>query len=246
MKTKLAHTLIALIAASQSLALANSVDIGRFDSTQSALPTAWQVVRFDDAIPATRYRLLNWDGVNAIEAVAESSMALLARPLTVDLQKTPILCWRWRIDAPVSKADMQKKSGDDYAARVYIAFRLPADAIDFGTRIKLALGRSIYGDHVPDAAINYVWDNRYPIGTQQANAYTDRTQMLVLRSGNAEVKRWMTERRDVLADAQQAFGNYAISAASLAIASDTDNTQSKARAGFADLHFVARESACSF
>ena len=30
-----------------------------------------------------------------IEAQAEASMALMARPLTVQLQHTPVLCWRW-------------------------------------------------------------------------------------------------------------------------------------------------------
>lgn len=78
---------------------------------------------------------------------------------------------------------MSTRQGDDYAARVYLAFSLPAEAMSFATRAKLRLARGIYGDHVPDAALNYVWDNRYPIGTQRSNAYTEHARMIVLRSG---------------------------------------------------------------
>ena len=120
--------------------------------------------------------------------------------LDVDLAITPHLCWLWRVDAPVAEADMSRKSGDDYAARVYLTFAVAPEALGFGTRVKLALARSIYGDQVPDAALNYVWDNRHAIGTLRDNAYTDRTRMLVLRSGAQDAGRWVLERRNVAED----------------------------------------------
>lgn len=99
---------------------------------------------------------------------------------------------------------------------------------------------------MPDAALNYVWDNRNPVGTRRPNAYTDRTLMVVQRSGDGQAGRWVVERADVLADAIRAFGSERPTARLLAVASDTDNTGERARAGFADLHFVARASPCAF
>ncbi len=221
-------------------------DVGRFDAALSTPPAPWRVIRFDQQVPATQYRVISWDGVAAVEAVANASMALLARPLHVDLARTPILCWRWRIDAPLKTADMATRQGDDYAARVYLAFKLPDEAMSFVTRTKIKLARSIYGEHVPDAALNYVWDNRYPVDTRRSNAYTDRTQMIVLRSGPSQAGAWVTERRDVLADAIAAFDSDQVRATQLAIAADTDNTGERARSGFADLHFVARDQNCDF
>lgn len=180
-------------------------DVGRFDTALSALPASWQVIRFDQRVPATQYRVILWDGVAAVGAVANASMALLTRSLSVDLARTPILCWRWRIDAPLSNADMATKEGDDYAARVHLALKLATEAMDFSTRAKLVLARSIYGDHVLDAALNYVWDNRYRVATQRANAYSDRTRMIVLRSKPSQAGAWVIERRDVLAVAIVAF-----------------------------------------
>lgn len=222
------------------------IDVGRFDASSEKIPAPWQVIRFDEKVPLTRYRVVSRDGVKGIEAIAEASMALLSRPLTIDLEATPVLCWRWRIDHPLKSADMMTKHGDDYAARVYVAFTMPTDELNLSTRAKLALARKIYGPQIPDAALNYVWDNRYPVGTRRPNAYTDRTQMLVLRSGASDTGRWIAERRDVAADLSQAFGVTNASPTSLAVAVDTDNTGESARAVFADLHFVPRDGSCVF
>ncbi|WP_211250412.1 DUF3047 domain-containing protein [Simplicispira psychrophila] len=186
--------------------MAAPVHVGSFASDGDAPPTPWQVVQLDQRVPATQYRALPWDGRAAVEARADASMALLARPLAIDLQATPVLCWLWRVDGVLQKADLRHKSGDDYAARVYVTFALPAESLSLGLRMKLALGRSLYGALVPDAAVNYVWDNRHPVGTRAFNAYTDRAAMIVQRSGQAQVGRWVSERVNVLADATRAFG----------------------------------------
>lgn len=219
--------------------------VGKF-SGHGAPAAPWRIVRLDKKVPPTQYTMKKYHGVQGVEAVAKASMALLARPLSIDLRKTPILCWRWRIEAPLVSADMATRAGDDYAARVYVAFDLPRHAMSLATRLKLQLARTIYGEHVPDAAINYVWDNRYKIGTRRANAYTNRTQMIVLRSGASDAQRWVEERRDVLADEKLAFGKAEPTASLLAVATDTDNTGETAQAGFADLHFVPRDMPCQF
>lgn len=218
----------------------------QLDALQSTPPSPWRLVRFDEKIAATRYRVREWDGVTAIESIADQSMALLARPVNVDLAATPILCWRWRIDAPLKTADMTTKAGDDYAARVYISFKLAASDMTMATRMKLRIGRAMYGDATPDAALNYVWDNRYPAGTTGWNAYTDRARMIVVQSGAANAGRWVAEQRDVQADFIAAFKTGRPRLTSLAIATDTDNTRETAHAGFADFHFAPRGKACGF
>lgn len=235
-------TLMVLIIAA-ALTTAGPVWIGRFDGS-GALPAPWRVVRLSKSVPPTLYRGTVIDGVNAIEATANSSMALLARPVTVDLGKTPALCWRWRIDAPVARADITRKSGDDYAARVYVAFDMPKSALSAGTRLRLALARRLFGSAVPDAALNYVWDNRTPVGSWRRSAYTDRAQLIVAQSGNTKARRWVTERFDVERDFARAFGGRPGRIIQIAVATDTDNTRSTARAAFANLHFVPRSLPC--
>ncbi|MCY7398140.1 MAG: DUF3047 domain-containing protein [Sphingomonas bacterium] len=219
--------------------------VGRFVA-EGAPPAPWQVVRIDRKVTPTRYRVSRVAGVTAVEATAVNSMALLARPLAIDLSATPILCWQWQVDMPVAKGDMRSKRGDDYAARVYVAFDIPDGELSAGTRLKLRLARGLFGKAVPDAALNYVWDNRHPVGTALKSAYTDRAQLIVAETGGTHAGRWVTERADVAADFARAFGGVSGKPTQLAIASDTDNTRSTARAAFAGLHFVARGQQCAF
>lgn len=227
-----------------SMGHAATVWVGRFPAGAEGLPEPWRLQQIDERIAPTQYALKTWDGVAAVEAVAERSMALLGRPLDVDLAATPHLCWLWRVDAPLATADMTTKAGDDYAARVYVSFKVEPGALGVGTRAKLALARSIYGDQVPDAALNYVWDNRQPVGTFMPNAYTDRTRMIVLRSGAGDAGGWVMERRDVAEDFERAFGALPAQLSGIALASDTDNTGESARTGFAEFRFVSRDEAC--
>lgn len=230
-------------AAAMLVAPGSPVWIGKF-SGSGTLPAPWRVVQIDKKAKATTYRLATVAGVNAVEARANSSMALLARPLSVNLAATPILCWRWLVDAPVGRGDMTKKSGDDYAARLYVAFDMPDSAMSAGTRLKLGIARRLFGAQVPDAALNYVWDNRHAVGTRRKSAYTDRAELIVAETGTARAGTWVTERVDVAVDFGSAFGNRPGTPIQIAVASDTDNTGSIARAAFADLHFVTRRQSC--
>lgn len=227
------------------IAAASPIWVGRFQA-EGTPPAPWRIVRIDAKIPPTRYRVSTIDGATAVEATAIRSMALLARPLTIDLAATPVLCWRWRIDAPVASADMRSKRGDDYAARVYVAFDIPDKDLSGGTRLKLRIARGVFGKAVPDAAINYVWDNRNPVGTALKSAYTDRAQLIVAETGSARAGRWVEERADVAADFSRAFAGVSGRPTQIAVAADTDNTGSTARSAFADLHFVARGQRCAF
>ena len=231
-------------AAATLVAAGNSVWIGKFTGS-GALPAPWRVVQINKKSKMTTYRLATVAGVTAVEARANDSMALLARPLSVNLAATPILCWRWLVDAPVARGDMTKKSGDDYAARLYVAFDMPDSTMSAGTRFKLGIARRLFGGNVPDAALNYVWDNRNPVGTRRKSAYTDRAELIVAETGSARTGTWVTERVDVAADFAVAFGSRPGTPIQIAVASDTDNTGSIARAAFADLRFVSRRQSCS-
>ena len=238
------NVLLLKAAAAALVAAGSPAWIGKF-SGSGAVPAPWRVVQIDKKTKATTYRLATVAGVAAVEARANDSMALLARPLSVNLVATPILCWRWLVDAPVARGDMTKKSGDDYAARLYVAFDMPDSAMSAGTRFKLGIARRLFGGNVPDAALNYVWDNRNPVGTRRKSAYTDRAELIVAETGTARAGTWVTERVDVAADFASAFGNRQGTPIQIAIASDTDNTGSIARAAFADLRFVTRRQSCS-
>lgn len=236
--------MVLLCAVSCRVQAGEIVWIDHFTRDSVEVPAPWRVVQLNSKVPPTRYRITRWDDVSAIEATAERSMALLARPVEIDLSRTPVLCWRWRVDAPLVNADMASKSADDYAARVYVSFAMPASELSFLTRAKLKLARSIYGDVVPDAVISYVWDNRHPVGMHRPNVSTDRMRMNVAESGAANAGKWVVARHDVQRDMVAEFGSGQARLIQLAVAADTDNTGESAHAGFSGFHFVDRATAC--
>jgi hypothetical protein len=91
----------------------------------------------------------------------------------------------------------------------------------------------------------YVWDNRYPVNAERANAHSERARMIVVESGPAKAGRWVSERRNVAADFKRGFANIPGWPTALAIASDTDDTGESAHAGFADFHFTTEGESCS-
>ena len=236
--------IVAGLAAAAALTASTSIWVGRF-SERGAPPAPWHMVKLPGERP-TSYRVASVAGKMAVEATVDRSMSLLARPLSADLSATPILCWRWYVDGVVAKANMKTKSGDDYAARIYVAFDIPESALSGSTRFKLKMARSLFGRAMPDAAIVYVWDNSHPVGTARKSSYTDRSQLIVAESGSGRAGSWVTERADLKLDLERAFPKQPGKLTQIAVAADGDNTGSKGRAAFADIHLVPRGEPCAF
>jgi Protein of unknown function (DUF3047) len=209
-------------------------------TTPGGLPPDWQPFSPAPKAKPTLYTLVRDTDRMVVRADARQSMSGLIRVVRVDLNQTPLLQWQWRITRVVASADMNTKAGDDYAARLYVLFDYDSSKLPVGTRLKIKLAKLLYSVDVPAAALNYVWDNRHPIGTLQANAYTDRVRMLVVESGAAHANEWRSETRDVAADFRAAFGEEAPAVVSIAIASDTDNTGEDVTAWFGDIRFLPR------
>lgn len=220
-------------------AAAATVEVGAFSQAQPGAgpPAGWQPLTFPRIPRHTDYRLVADDGSTVVRADADASASGLIRRIEVDPGRQPLLAWRWKIGGAVAKADATRKEGDDYAARIYVAFKYDPGRVSWFNRAKYALIRLIYGEYPPHAGINYVWDNRLAPETVLPNAYTDRVRMIVVRSGDAAANRWLAEERNVLEDYRRAFGEEPPPVAGVAIMTDTDDTGSKATAWYGDIVF---------
>lgn len=222
-------------------ALAAPPEIARFSAMQAGQSiTGWTAFKPAPKASDTDYLLVQDGDRTVLKATARASMSGVIHPVRVDIREFPVLRWRWKVAGPVKSADMMTKEGDDYAARVYVMFDYPLDKLSFGTRTKIKIAESVYGQKIPTAALNYVWDNRYPIGTIQFNAYTDRARMIVMESGSARAGQWITETRDLAADFRAAFGDDPPDIVGVALATDTDNTGETAAAWYGDIEFLPR------
>ena len=206
------------------------------DPTQD-VPDGWTPISFSDIDTRTRYDLVRRDSTVVVRARSDGGAAGLATKQRVDLAEHPILEWRWKVDGVVDGGNARTKDGDDYPARLYVTF----DYEDLGLldRAKLTALRALGYDEIPTRALNYIWANRVAQGTFLENAYTDWVVMVAVRSGEQHAGRWVTERRNVLADYRAAFGGDPPPVNGVAIMTDTDNTNGATTAYYGDIVFRA-------
>jgi hypothetical protein len=184
--------------------------------------------------------LVDDQGTTVLKVESNNSAGSIALPFALDPNARPLLTWRWKVSRVLTKADMEEKSADDFAGRVYVFFDVPLESLSFMDRAKIRLARMVAGPDVPTAALCYVWDNKHRIGYAHASPYTDRVQKFVLQSGPEHVGKWMTESRDVVADFRTAFGHEPPRIIGVAIGNDTDNTDEQVTTWFGDVAFQAK------
>ncbi len=214
------------------------IEVGQFSlsSKKTGIPSGWKPLAFSKIPRHTQYEVTQEGTTTVVRATSEAAASGLVHEVNVDLKQYPILKWRWKVLNIIAKGDVYTRQGDDYAARIYITFKHDPDTIDLLTKTKYRLARLLFGD-IPSAAINYIWDNKAPLGTIVDNAYTDRVKMIVVESGRNRVGQWTWERRNVYEDYKRAFGEEPPPVNGVAIMTDTDNTGEKVTAYYGDIVF---------
>ena len=168
----------------------------------------------------TSYETVRQGGRIVVRATSRGTASGLYLQRRIDLDKTPILRWSWRVDATLGDIDERTRAGDDYSARVYVIRSHPV----FLWRTR---------------AVNYVWASTMTAGATWPNAYTDSSRHVAVRSGDALAGRWVEERRDVRADFRELFGKSVRYLDAVAIMTDTDNTGGAAVAYYGDIAFTS-------
>ncbi len=196
----------------------NNIDALPFSSLKPGAPLpGWlKPYAFPNRPRHTEFALVEDEGRTVLRARAQASTSGLARELSVDPRRYPLLAWRWKTMNLIAKSDMGSKAGDDFPVRLYLSFE--------GNR----------------RALCYVWDARRPVGSIAPNAYSDRVQMVVADSGPAQLGRWIAHERDYAADFRRAFGSDAPALEGVIVSADTDNTGESAESYFGDVTFRSR------
>lgn len=127
----------------------------------------------------------------------------------VDLKRTPILEWSWKAVVLPQGGDSRKKDTDDQAVQVYVAWpRFP--------------------EAVRSRIIGYVWDTTAPVGTIVKSEKTGTITYVVIRSGPADLGKWLTERRNVREDFKKIYGEEPDNPGAVSISIDSNDTKSSA------------------
>jgi hypothetical protein len=193
----------------------NSLPIGSF-STEGI--STWRSKEFKGK---TQYQISLLDGQRVLKAESDAAASGLVSEKRIDLNKTPVMNWRWRIENRLGKLNEQAKSGDDFAARVYVV--VSGGLVFWNTK-----------------AINYVWSSTSPKDKTWPNPFAgDHAMMLAVRSASDKTGTWYTEKRNVRDDFKKLNGEEIQYIDAVAIMTDTDNAKGKVRAYYGDIYFTA-------
>ena len=214
----------------------------------------WRPVHFPKIGKHTRYEVVSLslepggDPQPVFHANADCSASGMALSLgDIDLARTPVLHWWWKLSGGLQIENERSKAGDDFAARVYLLFRFEPERASFARRIAQRLGSRLAGQELPGSVLSYVWASHAAAGESWPNPYAPRTRMLALRSGPApaavrpagpasEGGRW--ESVDLLADQRRLAGPQAeTQLMALAVMSDADNSCQRAEAYYGGFRF---------
>ncbi|BCS97367.1 hypothetical protein DSLASN_29990 [Desulfoluna limicola] len=217
--------------------------VGPFSSGANggAFPDGWEPLVFKKVTTHTQYTLEDEDGSVVVNAVTDGGASGMIRRVGIDPEQWPVISWRWKVGNVYAKGDATTKKGDDYPARIYVAFAFEPDNASFTERLTFKAARAIHGEYPPVAVLNYIWANKTPKGTLLPNAYTGRAMMIAVQSGPDKAGTWITETRNILTDYKQAFGTTPPPISGVAIMTDADNTGESATAWYGDIQFLHAE-----
>jgi hypothetical protein len=179
---------------------------------------AFEDVSFKDN---TNYQVVLLDARKVLRAESKASASGLLLKKTIDISKTPYLNWRWRLEKGLSELPETTKSGDDYAARIYLIY----SSGWFFWQTK---------------ALNYVWSSRKAKETTWPNAYApDNAMMKAIRDRSDETGIWYSEKRNIQDDFKVWLGENISEIEGVAIMTDTDDSEGHAIVYYGDIFFSA-------
>lgn len=178
---------------------------------------------------AQGWKLKEWKGKADFEVVeAEASTAFhlksvstsmaLYKEVKFDIRDYPFLNWSWKAVELPAGGDVRKKSADDQAAQVYVVFpRWPAP--------------------VNSRIIGYIWDTTVPAGVSIQSTKSSYTKYIVVRGGNGDLNKWLTEKRNVYQDYKRLFKEDPPKVGSVSVMIDSDDTKTSAESFVGSIYF---------
>ncbi|MGL4827434.1 MAG: DUF3047 domain-containing protein [Vibrionaceae bacterium] len=206
------YQLSAIAILSSSYVSAETVPIGQFSQ---GLLTGWEDRVFKGT---TQYQLQRDGNTQVLAATVSDGASGKFKRIKIDLNRTPYLNWRWKVDQAWAGLDEKTKGGDDYPARLYVVVQ-----------------RGLLG--ISSKTVNYVWASQQPVDSVWVNAFTTQAILIAVESGDKNIQQWRSYKRNVKADLRQAFNEDFNQIDIVAVMSDGDNSQQSGRAYFGDIWF---------
>ena len=192
-------------------------DWSKQPSGKRGIPNGWQGQNWGS--PKYDFTVTADDSTPAIHLKSDNDSSTISREIKVDVKQYPILQWKWKVVVLPKAGDARRKETDDEAAQLYVTFpRFPSA--------------------VRSRIIGYIWDSNAPVGSIFPSQKVSTITYLVVRSGDADLGKWLTETRNVLNDFKRIYGeDPGESVGAVAISINSQNTNARSESFFGEILF---------
>ena len=159
------------------------------------------------------------DGEHGLRLATDNSASMLFRFVDVNLERYPLLAWRWLIEDPIETDQNElTRAGDDHPARLFISFRNGANE---------------------RRAMEIIWGNKLSAGDYK---YIGGFPYYVANGGDENVGEWHDEEINLLAIYHEIWpdDDAAPRITEIGLFSDSDETNDDSVAWFSYVHLVQK------
>jgi len=187
---------------SASLAWGQSTVLVDFSTTRETVPKDWEL-SVNKGEP--HLELVQDNGKQALRMRSDQASFALQKKIHISLQAAPLLVWDWKVTELPKGGDFRRSGSDDQAAQLIIAFS---------------------SSHF----LSYLWESSAPKGVVAAASAPLFKKMfaVVMQSGTPGLGTWITERRNLIDDYKQAYGEEPEVIEGVRIQINSQHTQSRA------------------
>ena len=181
------------------------------------IPPGWQGHNWGN--PKYDFTVIQDGNKRVLLLKSDNDSSSISKEIKVDAKQYPILEWRWKVMTLPPTGDARKAETDDEAAQIYVTF----------PRFPTAVRSRIIG---------YIWDSTEPVGASFPSAKVGTVHFIVVRSGSADLGKWITETRNVLEDFKKVYGEEpGENVGGVTISINSQNTNSRAESVFGEILF---------
>jgi len=186
----------------------------------SGVPQGWFELPFPQRAVLRRgtLEIVDDEGQRALRLKTDQTQhTIIRKKIVVDLNATPFIEWRWKVIALPEGADLRVRSRSDSPAVLALAWRSPP------------------------RNVSYAWDVTAPIGSRFNNPKQARVHYIIVRSGDVDRGKWLTEQRDIVADYHSIVGEPPPTGPEeMEISVDSNDTRSYSETLIGEIRAVAR------
>ena len=208
----------------------------------------WQEFTFDDREENSFQLVTGNDALDShhIQITSDSSVSIAYYTISdqqgaaFSLENTPYLSFEWQRQGPAINTDLSRKGGDDRILSVYAAFAYQPEHASFSEKLTRKLVELKQGKDAPGRLLTYLWGGGPRTGSWFENPYTgDAGYMKILLRPTAPADIWHRHQVNLYQDFIDRFGHPPSELLYIAIASDTDDTNSRQTAFIRGLNFTS-------